>query len=269
MEVLVVCHLFLISQMIISVVFLYIQFLLVVGICPFHTDERCTWVPKHYSRPSPTEVRRDKIQQEIMPLVTDMIHHAYNSYMTYAFPLDELLPLSCSGRDAFGVLAVTLVDALDTLAITGQFYEFRKQARWVCENIHFDKDVQVSVFETNIRVVGGLLAAHFLKKEGVVLVDPMVHDYDGCLLRLATDLADRLLPAFNTKTGLPYGSINLRHGVPEGETEVTSTASCGSFFLELHLLSVLTEDSKYVKAAKRAVQYLYMQKSSLPPTEVV
>ena len=80
MEVLVVCHLFLISQMIISVVFLYIQFLLVVGICPFHTDERCTWVPKHYSRPSPTEVRRDKIQQELMPLVTDMIHHAYNSY---------------------------------------------------------------------------------------------------------------------------------------------------------------------------------------------
>lgn len=34
--------------------------------------------------------------------------------------------------------------------------------------------------------------------------------YDGALLRLGVDLADRLLPAFDTPTGVPLSWVNLR-----------------------------------------------------------
>ena len=49
-------------------------------------------------------------------------------------------------------------------------------------------------------------------REGIFWRNGLV--YDGQLLRLATDLAERLMPAFHTPTGLPYPRVNLRHGVP-------------------------------------------------------
>lgn len=56
-----------------------------------------------------------------------MFIHAYDSYMNYAYPADELMPLSCKGRfrdvegnrgdvdDALGNFSLTLIDTLDTL----------------------------------------------------------------------------------------------------------------------------------------------------------
>lgn len=55
---------------------------------------------------------------------------------------------------------------------------------------------------------------------------------DGPLLRLAEDAATRLLPAFDTPTGMPYGTVNLRYGVPQGETSITCTAGVGTFLIE-------------------------------------
>lgn len=44
---------------------------------------------------------------------------------------------------------------------------------------------------------------------------------DGPLLRMAVNVAEKVMPAFNTSTGMPYGTVNLRHGVPRGETPET------------------------------------------------
>jgi hypothetical protein len=55
---------------------------------------------------------------------------------------------------------------------------------------------------------------------------------EGPLLSLAEDLGRRLLPAFDTATGMPFGTVNLRHGVPDGETSVTCTACVGTFIIE-------------------------------------
>lgn len=68
---------------------------------------------------------------------------------------------------------------------------------------------------------------------------------NGPLLRLAEDVAKRLLAAFDTTTGMPYGTVNLRHGVPYGETSVTCTAGVGTFILEFGTLSRLTGDPVY------------------------
>ena len=58
-----------------------------------------------------------------------------------------------------------------------------------------------------------------------------------CCLNIS---ADRLLPAFDTPTGMPYGTVNLRTGVPEGETPITCTAGVGTYIVEFGTLSRLT-----------------------------
>ncbi len=76
-----------------------------------------------------------------------------------------------------------------------------KGVTWISQNIHFDYDKNVSVFETNIRVLGGLLSAHLIGEE-------LPHSgYNGELFTLIIDLAKRLLKAFDTPTGIPYGTV--------------------------------------------------------------
>jgi mannosidase alpha-like ER degradation enhancer 2 len=41
---------------------------------------------------------------------------------------------------------------------------------------------------------------------------------------------------------MPYGTVNLRYGVPVGETSITCTAGVGTFILEFGTLSRLTGD---------------------------
>uniref|UniRef100_A0A023FPD2 alpha-1,2-Mannosidase n=1 Tax=Amblyomma cajennense TaxID=34607 RepID=A0A023FPD2_AMBCJ len=125
--------------------------------------------------------------------VLEMFQHAYDGYMKHAYPYDELRPLSCDGVDTWGSFSLTLIDALDTLAIMGNYTEFRKVAAMIAENINFNININVSVFETNIRVVGGLLSAHLLYRKAGMDLEPG-WPCSGPLLRLAEDVATRLLP---------------------------------------------------------------------------
>jgi mannosidase alpha-like ER degradation enhancer 2 len=85
----------------------------------------------------------------------------------------------------------------------------------------------VSLFETNIRALGGLLSAHAFASDAKLglLSEPYPSAYKGGMLPLAIDLADRLLPALDTPSGIPYGSINLRHGVAHNESPIACTAA--------------------------------------------
>ncbi|KAK3310267.1 glycosyl hydrolase family 47-domain-containing protein [Chaetomium strumarium] len=164
----------------------------------------------------------------------------------------------------------------------------------------FDVDSKVQVFETVIRGVGGLLSAHLFaigalpitgyspRRPGDDLLNPVPvvwpsgFKYDGQLLRLALDLAQRLLPAFYTKTGMPYPRVNLRHGIPfytnsplhdehapagaaEGPPEITETCSAGagSLVLEFTVLSRLTGDPRFEQLAKRAFWAVWSRKSQI------
>lgn len=70
---------------------------------------------------------------------------------------------------------------------------------WIKESLNFEVDAPVSVFEATIRFLGGLLSAHALTS-------------DQMYIHKAIDLADRLLPAFRTATGVPSSTINLKTG---------------------------------------------------------
>ena len=153
--------------------------------------------------------------------------------MRHAFPADELKPLTCKPVINAGNCSMTLIDTLDTLAIMGNITEFCKQVDWVGNNVNFEQDHVVSLFETTIRVLGGLLSAHLLALD--------LHPYyNGRLLELALDLGRRLVRAFDTPTGIPYGAVHLVWGVLANETKITSTACAGTLLLEFSTLSRLT-----------------------------
>ena len=95
-----------------------------------------------------------------------MFFHAYDNYMTHAFPLDELNPLECNGRgpdkenpdnininDVLGDYSLTLVDSLDLLAIMHNKTEFQRAVKLVVDNVNFDKSNVVQVFEVTIHPV--------------------------------------------------------------------------------------------------------------------
>eukprot|EP01033_Poteriospumella_lacustris_P001600 gene1600-1163_t len=137
---------------------------------------------------------------------------------------------------------------------------------WRFESIHGDS-ITEQIYTPK---VPDLLNPSELKSfadEGVLFGDSRLTkdsvEYHDELLILAIDLGHRLMPAFNTKTGIPYGTVNLRHGVPKGETKVSSTAGAGSLFIEFHVLSILTDDDRYGYAAFKALKSLYDRRSGL------
>lgn len=194
--------------------------------------------------------------------VVEMFQHAYDGYMRHAYPYDELRPLSCDGVNTWGSFSLTLIDALDTLTVMGNYSEFRRVAAMIAQKMDFNININVSVFETNIRVVGGLLSAHLLSRHAGAQLEPG-WPCSGPLLRLAEDVANRLLPAFATKTGMPYGTVNLVSGVPRGETSVTCTAGVGTFLLEFATLSRLTGNPVFERTALKALRALWKARSAI------
>lgn len=137
---------------------------------------------------------------------------------------------------------MTLVDTLDTLVLLGDFAEFEHGVKLVIRDVQFDSDIIVSVFETNIRMMGGLLSAHILA-EYIQKNAQVMPWYKGELLEMARDLGYRLLPAFNTSTGIPHARVNLRYGMKDEllkKSRETCTACAGTILLEFAALSRLT-----------------------------
>uniref|UniRef100_A0A665V8C2 alpha-1,2-Mannosidase n=1 Tax=Echeneis naucrates TaxID=173247 RepID=A0A665V8C2_ECHNA len=191
----------------------------------------------------------------------------------HAYPADELMPLTCRGRvrglepsrgdidDALGKFSLTLIDTLDTLVLLNKTTEFEAAVRRVLSDVRLDNDIVVSVFETNIRVLGGLLGGHSM---AVMLKEGGQHMqwYQEELLHMAKDLGLRLLPAFNTSSGLPYPRVNLKYGVRGPETRTgtetdTCTACAGTIILEFAALSRFTGDPVFEEHARRALDFLW------------
>ena len=191
--------------------------------------------PPQAARPSDPALA-EQVRQELL--------HAWNGYKAHAWGHDDLLPVSKRWRDWYGTepLYMTAVDSLSTLALMGAEGEVTSTVDYLAANLHFDKDINVSNFEITIRILGGLLSAY--QTTG-----------DARLLAKADDLGTRLLPAFASKTGMPYRFVNLKTGKVDGV--VSNPAEIGTLILEWGTLSKLTRKPVYLETARRALVALF------------
>lgn len=175
--------------------------------------------------------------------------HAWNGYKKYAWGNDDLKPLSTSYHNWYPQpLLMTPVDALDTMYLMGLKEEGDKTRKYITENLSFDKDISVQNFEITIRLLGGLLSSYQITG-------------DKKLLAMAEDLGTRLLPVFESPTGLPYKYVNLKTGKTRGE--ISNPAETGTLLIEFGTLSKLTKKPVYYEKAKRALAETYKRRSPI------
>ncbi|KAM5179549.1 mannosyl-oligosaccharide 1,2-alpha-mannosidase IC [Mantella aurantiaca] len=180
-----------------------------------------------------TQDRRNKIKE--------MMKFAWDSYKKYAWGENELRPLTKDGHfgSLFGGLkGATIVDALDTLFIMDLKEEFEHAERWIENSLDLNVNGEASLFEVNIRYIGGLLSAYYLSGKEV-------------FREKAIGLGKKLLPAFSTPTGIPRGIINLGNGLnwSWGWASAGSSilAEFGTLHLEFLKLSELSGDPVFIE----------------------
>ncbi|KAM8952961.1 mannosyl-oligosaccharide 1,2-alpha-mannosidase IA [Pelodytes ibericus] len=161
--------------------------------------------------------KRDKIKE--------MMKFSWDNYKRYAWGLNELKPVQKQGHSSnlFGnIQGATIVDSLDTLYIMGMKDEFNDAKEWVEKNLQYDMNAKVSLFEVNIRFVGGLLSAYYLTGEEI-------------FRRKVVELGEKLLPAFNTPTGIPWALLNIKSGIGHNWPWASGGSSILAEFGTLHL----------------------------------
>ncbi|WP_030269481.1 glycoside hydrolase family 47 protein [Streptomyces sp. NRRL B-24484] len=184
--------------------------------------------------------------------VRDEFVHSWEGYKRAAWGYDEVRPVSGGRNDFFAdghTFGLSIVEALDTLWLMELDDEVARAADWIEQEFDPTQDADVQVFETVIRLVGGLVSGYLCTGRRPLL--------DRC-----RELADRLLPAFTrSPTGMPYRYVNLRTGAVSGGT--SPLAEIGSNILEFGMLSQLTGNQKYWDAAKRAMRAVFDRRSAL------
>ena len=191
----------------------------------------------------------DNDEAKIAAEVRTEFLQAWHNYEQYAWGHDALRPLSKTSHDWYGQsLQMTPVDAFDTLLLMHLDSEAAKDLQLITSNLSFDRDIYVKNFEITIRLLGGLLSGYEMTG-------------DKRLLGLAEELGNRLLPVFNSPTGLPYVYINLHTG--QVRDPITNPAETGTLLLELGTLSKITGKPIFYEKAKRALVETYKRRSPL------
>src|ERR1051325_6572672 len=175
--------------------------------------------------------------------------HAWNGYKQYAWGHDDLKPLSKTYHDWYPQpLLMTPIDSLDTMIIMGLDDEAATTRQYVLANLSFDKDIEVQNFEITIRLLGALLTNYQLTG-------------DKRFLNLADDLGKRLLPVFNSPTGMPYRYVNLKTG--KTRDAKSNPAEIGTLLIEFGTLSKLTGKPIFYEKAKRALVETFNRRSQI------
>jgi len=191
-----------------------------------------------------------KSVQAASDAVLGAFKHAYGSYAKHCFGKDELRPMSKGCINEFG-LGLTIVDALDTMYIMGLHDEFKRARDWVA-NMRVDVPKHVSVFETIIRVLGGLLSAHGLSKDPVFLDKSLA-------------LAKQLSPALTGN--IPKSRVNLRTGQTGSHGWAPNTAviaEVGSLQIEMWYLTKASKEQRWNNYGDQVIRFLDTRHPQFP-----
>lgn len=148
-----------------------------------------------------------------------------------------------------------IVDGLDTMMIMGLTSRLGEVRKWISRHLDYNQDQDVNTFETTIRMLGGLLSAHYLS----TVIPGASSRRDYVYLNRSIDLADRLLSAYDSPSGIPCASIHLGEGrgiVSHADGGASSTAEASTLQLEMKYLANLTGNEQYWRKAERVMKVL-------------
>lgn len=169
--------------------------------------------------------------------------------------MDEYLPISRTGQqmtpDGLGWMIVNSLDTLILMNLTSRVTHARE---WIGTSLQYAQDVEVNTFDTTVSMLGGLLSAHFLTQTYPDLA-PQDNADEDLFIEKATDLASRLIGAFDSNSGVPYSRVNLesRSAVSE-DNEPSLTSEAASTGLEWKYLAKLLGEKLYWEISERATQ---------------
>ncbi|GLT59208.1 hypothetical protein SLA2020_320410 [Shorea laevis] len=214
--------------------------------------------PDEISGPKKPDLESEWIAKQ--QKVKEAFIHAWSGYKKFAMGNDELMPLSQHGVDGLGGLGATVVDALDTAMIMGLDEVVSEAGSWIESHLseRISKKGQVNLFETTIRVLGGLLSAYHLSSGDQGIKVEQKGPKPAVYLGTARDLADRLLSAFTSSpTAVPFSDVVLHdssaHPAPDG---LSSTSEVSTVQLEFNYLSAISGDPKYSREAMKVLAHM-------------
>lgn len=174
---------------------------------------------------------------------------------------DEYHPVSHTGKHMTPKgMGWIIIDALDTMMVMNLTTELTHARQWIHSNLTYDQDHDVNTFETTIRMLGGLLSAHYLSTAFPGVYAPVDDGLsDDMYVEKAADLADRLLAAYQTRSGVPLASVNLHtyQGIPShADGGASSTAEATTVQLEMKYLAKLTGEAHYWEHAENVMKVI-------------
>lgn len=167
---------------------------------------------------------------------------------------DQFHPMAKQGSQMSPTgLGWIIVDSLDTMMIMNLTSRLSTARLWVSRKLDYDQEQDVNTFETTIRMLGGLLSAHYLSTK----IPGASSTRDRIYMSKAVDLADRLLGAYDTPSGISYASVMMNTGKgirSHADGGSSSTAEATTLQLEMKYLSDLTGNAIYWQKAEQVMK---------------
>lgn len=200
-------------------------------------------------------------------LVKEAFKVSWDGYEKYAWGMDEYHPVAKKGKNMVdGGMGWIIVDALDTMIMMNLTSRVKQARDWIATSLNYNVDQEVNTFETTIRMLGGLLSAHYLSTTFPQLAplrdDDANQAGEDLYIEKATDLANRIIGAFDSKSGVPFASVNLNtsEGVlANADGGASSTAEAATLQLEFKYLSKLTGESHFWEKVEKVIQVIDAQ----------
>ncbi|CAL3968850.1 unnamed protein product [Diplocarpon coronariae] len=214
--------------------------------------------PRPYLTTRPSRPDNPALNRERADAVKASFQFAWDGYMAHAFPNDELRPVSNGFGNSRNGWGASAVDALST-ALVMQIPAVVDTILEYIPTINFDETSDaVSLFETTIRYLGGMLSGYDLLR-GPLSSLASNRTAVGILLEQSERLASNLAFAFDTPTGIPSNNIFFDPQGTDGST-TNGIATIGTLVLEWVHLSDLSGNRTYGDLAEKGESFLLAPK---------
>jgi mannosyl-oligosaccharide alpha-1,2-mannosidase len=206
-----------------------------------------------------------KADQDRRERVRKAMHHTFWGYRKKAWGFDDIMPVSGKVHNSRNGWGAFIVDTSTTLAIMGMWEELRLSIDFILDDIDFDIPVGlVDPFETTIRYLGALVSLVELADAKVIPLSVIPAEKRDKLLHKAEHLGRKLLPAYDSPTGLPWPRVDFSSNTgepdppsvykkdptrPRYKHPAVGPARAGSNILENCVLTKLSGNAEYCAKA--------------------